>query len=217
MALLLRRLGLRQHGVVALWLMATAPIFLRYNAYARPYALPLFLMLLCAYAGSRWLDGGGRRWLAVAVGGALLLPLARVPEPVVFLGSSALVLLLAGWRRWLPRRRAWWLGGGFLVALASVGALTTLTLSRETAASTGTSLVDLDPGRALDRVPTGLRDLRDFVAPLYAEWFPWWPVTLLVVVLGARAALVTPTAGRPRGGGCRWCWPRWPSWRRTTR
>lgn len=192
MALLLRRFGLRWHGVVALWFMATAPVFLRYNAYARPYALPLFLMLLCAYAGGRWLDGGGRRWLVVAVGGALLLPLARVPEPVVFLGSSGLVLLLAGWRRWLPRGRAWWLGGGFLVALSSVGALTTLTLSNQTAASTGTSLIDLDPGRALDRVPTGLRDLRDFVAPLYAEWFPWWPITLLVVVL----ALALPSSRR---------------------
>ena len=192
MALLLRRFGLHLHGVLALWLMATAPIFLRYNAYARPYALPLFLMLLCAYAGSRWLDGDGRRWLVPAVGGALLLPLARVPEPVVFLGSSCLVLVLAGWRRWVARGRAWGLAGGFLAALASVGALTTLTLSRETTASTGSSLIDLDPGRALDRIPTGLRDLRDFLAPLYAEWFPWWPLTVLVVVV----AVALPSSRR---------------------
>lgn len=192
MALLLRRLGLGVHGVVALWFMATAPVFLRYNAYARPYALPLLLMLLCAYAGGRWLDGGGRRWLVVAVGGALLLPLARVPEPVVFLASAALLLLLAGWRGWLTRGRAWWLAGGFLAALASVGALTTLTLSNQTAASTGNALIDLDPGRAVGRIPAGLRDLRDFVAPLYADWFPWWPITLLVVVLG----IALPTSRR---------------------
>lgn len=197
MALLLRRLGLHLHGVVALWFMATAPIFLRYNAYARPYALPVFLMLLCAYAGSRWLDGDGRRWLVVALGGALLLPLARVPEPVVFLGWSSMILLLAGWRRWLTRDRAWWLGGGFLAALGSVGALTTLTLSNQTAASTGRSVIDLDPGRALARIPAGLRDLRDFVAPLYADWFPFWPITVLVVLLAvalpsSRRRLVTP-------------------------
>lgn len=192
MALLLRRFGLHLHGVVALWFMATAPIFLRYNAYARPYALPLLLMLLCAYAGSRWLDGEGRRWLVVAIGGALLLPLARVPEPVVFLGSSALVLLLAGWRRWLTRDRAWWLGGGFLAALGSVGALSTLKLSSRKASSTGESLIDLNPGRALDRLPAGLRDLRDFVAPLYADWFPFWPVTLLVMLL----AVALPSSRR---------------------
>lgn len=185
MALLLRRLRLHMHGVVALWLMATAPLFLRYNAYARPYALPLLLMLVCAYAGSRWLDDGGRRWLAVAIGSALLLPLARVPEPVVFLGSSTVILVLAGWRRWLTRDRAWWLAGGFLAALVSVGALTTLKLGNQTAASTGNSVIDLDPGRALDRIPTGLRELRDFVAPLYADWFPFWPLTLLVVLLAA--------------------------------
>jgi len=192
MALLLRRLGLRVHGVAALWFMATAPLFLRYNAYARPYALPLLLMLLCAYAGSRWLDDGDRRWLAVAVGGALLLPLARVPEPVVFLGSSALILLLAGWHHWLSRGRAWWLGGGFLTALASVGALTVLKLGNQKAAATGKSLIDLDPGRALDRIPTGVRELRDFVAGSYAEWFPWWPITLLVVVL----AMALPSSRR---------------------
>lgn len=192
MALLLRRSGLRLHGVVALWFMATTPIFLRYSAYARPYALPLFLMLVCAYAGSRWLDGGGRRWLCVAIGGALLLPLARVPEPVVFLGSSAVILLLAGWRRWLPRARARWLGGGLLAALATMGAMTTLTLGSRTATSTGDSVIDLHAGRALDRIPTGLRELRDFVAPLYAEWFPWWPVTLLVLVV----ALALPSSRR---------------------
>lgn len=184
-ALLLRRSGLHLHGVLALWFMATAPVFLRYNAYARPYALPMFLMLVCAYAGSRWLDGGGRRWLAAALGSALLLPLARVPEPVVFLGSSSVILVLAGWRHWLTRSRAWWLGGGFLAALASVGALTTLKLGSRTAASTGNSLIDLDPGRALARIPTGLRELRDFVVPLHADWFPFWPVTLLVVLLAA--------------------------------
>ena len=149
------------------------------------------LMLLCAYAGSRWLEDGRRRWLAVAIGGALLLPLTRVPEPVAFLASSVVVLLV-GWRRWLTRGRAWWLGGGFVAALASVGALTVIQLGSQTAASTGNSLIDLDPGRALDRIPTGLRELRDFVAGSYAEWFPWWPITLLVVVL----AVVLPSSRR---------------------
>ena len=41
MALLLRRLRLGHHGVLALWVMAAAPLFLRYAAYMRPYALPV--------------------------------------------------------------------------------------------------------------------------------------------------------------------------------
>ena len=192
MALLLRRCGLHLHGAVALWLMATAPLFLRYNAYARPYALPLFLMLVCAYAGSRWLDDGARRWLALALGSALLLPLARVPEPVVFLASAVLVLVLAGWRRWLTRNRAWGLAGGLLAALVSVGALTTLKLGGQTARSTGDSLIDLSVSRAMDRLPTGLRELREFVAPLYADWFPFWPLILLAMLL----AVALPSSRR---------------------
>lgn len=190
--LLLHRLRLHLHGVVALWFMATAPLFVRYNAYTRPYALPLMLMLLCAYAGSRWLEDGRRRWLAVAIGAAFLLPLTRVPEPVAFLASSVVVLLVGGWRHWLPRLRAWQLAGGMVVAMVSVGALATIRLSGATAARTGQSLIDLNPGRALDRLPTGLRELWNFVLPLYGDWFPWWPITLLVIGL----ALLLPAARR---------------------
>lgn len=192
MAALLRRLRLGPHGVLALFVMATAPVFLRFAAYTRPYALPAFLMLLCVWAATRWLDTGRRRWLVAAVVAGFLLPLSRVPEPVVFLGSSVVLLVLAGWRRWLPRREAWWLGGGWLLALVSVGATSALALGSHTAKRTGRSLIDLDPGNALARLPTGLRELRDYVLPLYADWFPWWPVTVLVVVL----ALALPTSRR---------------------
>ncbi len=53
-ALLLRRLLL---GTAARSRarLATAPLFLRWTAYSRPYALPVFLMLLFVYAGHRWL------------------------------------------------------------------------------------------------------------------------------------------------------------------
>ncbi len=203
-ALLLYRFRLHLHGVVALWFMATAPLFLRYNAYARPYALPLMLMMLCAYAGSRWLDDGSRRWLGVAVGAAFLLPLTRVPEPVVFLASSVIVLLVAGWRQWLPRRRARQLAGGMVVAMVSVGALSILRLSGATASRTGQSIIDLNPGRAIDRVPTGLRDLWNFVLPLYGDWFPWWPITVLVIAL----ALLLPAPRRVLTSnlGLSWWW-----------
>src|SRR5690242_13132890 len=111
--------------------MATAPVFLCFAAYARPYALPVLLMTLAAYAGSRWLDDGSRRWLAVAVFAAFLMPLSRVPEPVTFLGSATLILALVGWRRPELRRRTWSLAAGFVVAVVTVGALAAIKLSNE--------------------------------------------------------------------------------------
>lgn len=185
MAVLLRRLRLGWAGPLALLFMAAAPLFLRYSAYARPYALPLLLMLVCAVAGTLWIDDGRRRWLVVAAVGALLLPLSRVPEPSVFLAVGATVLAWAGWRRRLPRGRAWPLAGALVVGLATagVGMLVRLLAQRETR-SGGRSLVDLDPGRALSRVPAGAAEVWQHVVPQYQGWFPWWPLTLAVVVLG---------------------------------
>ena len=78
------------------------------------------------------------------------------------------------------------------MALATVGALTTLRLTGETSLRSEESLVDLNAGRALDRLPTGLRELWNFVLPLYGDWFPWWPLTILVVVV----ALALPASRR---------------------
>ena len=185
MVVLLRGLRMGYAGVVAMAFMATAPVFLRISAYTRPYALPMMLMLACAVAGTRWLETGRRRWLVLAVGGALALPLARVPEPTVFLASSAAVLVLAGHRGSLPRQPAWLLAAALLVPLVTVGAYSSLTLARETGqTSTGDALLDLSPSHAVARLPAGLRELGEHVGPLYGHWFSWWPLVLLVVILG---------------------------------
>ena len=187
MAGLLRRMRLGRVGVLALFLMATAPAFVRYSAYIRPYGVPLFLMLACCYAGSRWLDDGRRRWLVAAAVPALLLPLSRVPEPLVFLGTSMVVLVWAGWRGTLPRVRAWSLAGTLLLTIATVGLVMLRTLESKTAASAGQSghVFDASPVHALERSGTGLREVWNYVLPLLAHWFPWWPVTLAVLVLAA--------------------------------
>lgn len=188
-ALLVRRLGTGWWGAVALVFMATAPVFLRFSAYTRPYALPMLLILVCALAGSRWLESGRWRWLLVAVLSGFGLPLARVPEPTAFLGAAAAVLVIAALRHRLPRRRAWLLAGGLLAGLVTVGTYSAVTLDQESQqTSTGEPLLDLDPGHALDRLPTGAREVWDYVLPLYGQWFPWWPV----VVLAVAAALVIP-------------------------
>ena len=185
MAVLLWRLRLGWYGVGAMTFMATAPLFLRYSAYTRPYALPLFLMVLCVLAGTRWLDTGRTRWLVVALGSAFLLPLARVPEPTVFLASAAVVLGVVGRRHRPERRRCWWLAGALLLGLATSGIASLLALVGKTDEDSGAGILDPHPGHAIERVPTGLRELRDYVGPLYADWFPWWPVVVLTVVLAA--------------------------------
>lgn len=193
MMVLLRGLRTDYAGVAALAFMATAPVFLRFSAYTRPYALPTMLMLACALAGTRWLETGRRRWLVLAFGCALALPLTRVPEPTVFLAASAVLLAVAGLRSSLPRRRAWPLAGGLLGSLVTVGAFTSLALVRETrTTSTGDVILDLNPFHALARLPAGLQELWEHVLPLYGRWFPWWPLVVLIVILAA----VVPTARR---------------------
>lgn len=195
MCLLLRRMRLGLVGVLAAFVLATAPVFVRYTAYVRPYALPTFLMLVVCYAGSRWLEDARSRWLVLAATGALLLPLTRVPEPTLFLTMAGLVLGLLGWRGSLPRRRAWGLAGTVLGALLTIGILELLTLASRTS-----HVFDTNPVHAVHRVPTGARELVSYVAPLLAHWFPWWPVTVVFLVL----AVALPVARRELRG--LWFW-----------
>jgi hypothetical protein len=138
----------------------------------------MFLMMLCCYAGTRWLDDGRRRWLALAVLGALLLPLARVPESLAFLGTSVAALAWIGWRRPDERRRIWTLAGGFVLAVLTVGGVSYLSLKSRTS-----KVFDTNPANAIDRAPDGFAEIVTYVLPLYADWFPWWPVTLVFLVL----------------------------------
>lgn len=200
MCFLLRRLRLSWIGPLAVVLMATSPLFLRFTAYARPYALPVFLMLLCCVAGSRWLDTGRKRWLMVAAVGALLLPIARVPEPTAFLTVAALVLLLVPVEPTVPLGRKGSLAGVYLLSLLSCGAAMALLLARQQQTKGGHNLVDVNPFRMVGRIPEGAQRLVDQVVPMFADWLPWWPLLLTVAVL----ALLLPGARR-RLGGC-WFW-----------
>ena len=97
-ALLLRRLRLGSAARSRCSCSRRRRCFLRWTAYSRPYALPVFLMLLFVYAGHRWLVDRQAQWLLLAVPSAVLLPLARVPEPMVFLCTTAAVLALLSLR-----------------------------------------------------------------------------------------------------------------------
>ena len=56
----------------------------------------------------------------------------------------------------------------------------------------GRSLIDTDPGRVLARVGPGMAEIWGPVLPLYLQWFPWWPLTLLIVL----TALLLPASRR---------------------
>lgn len=199
-ALLLRRSGLGWAGSAGLLLLATAPLFLRYSGYTRPYAVPLALMLACAVVGSTWLDTGRRRWLLAAFTTALLLPLARVPEPATFLATASLLLVVAGARERLPRGRAWGLAAVLLLGLLTAGVAAVVQLVAQGSTSQGTSFLDLAPSAVLDRVVPAATTVVDRIAPMYALWFPWWPLVLLVLGL----ALALPSARRHLLGS--WYW-----------
>lgn len=196
-ALLFRRLRLGAAGAVAMWVMATAPLMLRYSAYTRPYMLPMFLMLVFVYAAHRFIEDRRTRWLALATGAAMALPLARVPEPIVFLVTVAVVLTLLGTFRKLPWSRVWPLLGVVLSALILVGYPMYKAL-----ATRASGVYDPSLSGIISRFDRGVEELATFLFPLLGDWLPWWPVTVLVVI----AALAVPTARRRLLG---W-WFLWP-------
>lgn len=187
MALLLRRLGLRYAGPLALVLMATSPLTVRYSAYTRPYAEALCLMLVLALATHAWLDTGRRRWLVVGGTAAVLMPLVRVPEPTAFMATTVLVLGVLGLRRTVPWSRVLPLMGVVALALVAVGLVQALML-----ADKADHLADFTPGGIGERLDRGVRELATGFLPTLGAAFPLWPVVLGVFL----AAALVPRARR---------------------
>jgi len=197
MSLLLRRLRLGPAGAFAVLVLATAPLMVRYSTYTRPYALPLFLMVLFAYAAQKYLDEGRRGWLVVAAVTAVALPLTRVAEPVVFLLTTAAILAFLGCRG----RLSWAQSGPLIAASGGTLVLVGLPMYLLLAARAG-SFYDPSASGVLDRFGTGVREIATAVPPLLATSFPWWPATLLVIV----TALALPASRRQL---LQW-WTWWP-------
>ncbi|MGH3472122.1 MAG: ArnT family glycosyltransferase [Nocardioidaceae bacterium] len=197
MCLLLRRLGFGWGGVFAAWVLATQPEMIRYSAYSRPYALPVFLMLLCVLASHQWLTRRQAWWLVLVAIAAGLLPLSRVPEPTIFLLGSAMVVGVLGWRRTVPRRTAWPLVAVLAGALVFVGYPMYRSLSQRTG-----KLFDPSPADVVARFGDSAHTLVHVSLPLLGELFPWWPVTLVVLVL-----VVAHPRARHRLTAVWWVWP----------
>ncbi len=196
-SLLLRRWCGGYAGPAAVFILATQPLMVRYSAYTRPYALPLFLMTLTWFAADRWLATGRWRWLVVAACSSALLPLARVPEPTVFLLASAVVLGWMAARGRLPRKRVVPLVAVTVGALLLVGVAMALSLRDKLPDNREPSAPSFS-----DRLSHVWDGLVDAFAPTMADSFPWFPVTLAVVVAG----LAVPASRRRLFS---W-WPWWP-------
>ncbi|MBA2772561.1 MAG: glycosyltransferase family 39 protein [Nocardioidaceae bacterium] len=197
MAFLLRRLGLGLAGAFGIWLMATAPLMVRYSAYTRPYALPLFLMILFVYAAMRWLDVRSKAWLTVAGVAAVCLPLSRVPEPTAFLMTTMATLCWLCWRRRLAWSAAW-----PVVAIAGAAMLAVGYPMFRSLKASASGYYDPSPAGIVNRFPDGAHEIATGLLPLLGSWLPWWPISVLVLI----SALLVP-ASRRRLAGWWFVWP----------
>ena len=70
----------RFSGWLAVGLLALTPVFLEFSSYARPYALPFFLMMAAAWGFDRWRLTLRVPYLALGGLAVLALPLSRTTE-----------------------------------------------------------------------------------------------------------------------------------------
>lgn len=187
LAFLLRRLRAGAAGTIGLWMMATAPLVVRYSAYARPYALPMFLMVLFVYAAQSWLDDRKRGWLVVSAVAAVAMPLARVPEPTIFLLVTAATLAVASVRGQLT-----WSQTRPLVAISGATLVLVCYPLYHLLASQSGGIWDPSPSGVMARFGAGVHEVLTGLLPLLASWLPWWPVTLIITL----AALAIPDSRR---------------------
>jgi hypothetical protein len=173
------RSRLRLGAGVSVLILAISPLLVSVTAYARPYALPLFLSLTFLLATDVWLVER-RIWsAAVLTAAALLLPLSRTIEPNLVLGGS--IVVLGVWK--FAKRPAWngspWLPvGAASVALMAVGIPILMRLREELAYFSVSELVRLG----------GLTRWFTDIPHALSEVFTPWPLFLAVVIV----ALILP-------------------------
>jgi len=172
-AILTLRSGFTTLGTVsAIGVMSLTPALTGVTAYARPYALPVFLMLSFLVLAGLWLRRG-RVWallLSLIVAGSL--PWSRTVEPVIFLavtGTLLLVMAIIGDNR----QRATWLVGATAAGIAaSVPAFSLLSGELGDRTASGSSVAERLSRLVLD-VPSTI-----------SSALPYWPVLGVIVIVG---------------------------------
>jgi hypothetical protein len=174
--------------------LLASPLFVSVTAYARPYAMPLFLMLTFIAASVQWL-ARPRLFYGVTIAvAALLLPLSRTTEPPLFLAAAIASLLLfeRDEGSWRPRRRAWLPVGAASVAILLVAVPVVLRLRQEVSSFTS---AEAGFSARLVRLVT---DLPETLAEVVAGW--------QALILGLIVLAAVPTVRR-RLLPTWWFWP----------
>lgn len=91
---LLTGFGLRWGAPLAVLIFATSPLMVTVTAYARPYALPTFLMLAWIVSVRAFIERGSSASALTMTAIAICLPASRAVVPLVFLLATTVTL---GW------------------------------------------------------------------------------------------------------------------------
>lgn len=150
-------------------MMSVTPLLVSVTAYARPYALPIFLMLSFLLASDTWLAKGTWQNLSALTFIALMLPLSRTVEPVIFLVLIVLAMAVMALRRESERWR---------VAAVAIAAFLGLGVAAAVQVQMAEALSDRVGNEALfERLGRFLTDL-----PMtLGSALPFWPLILIVV------------------------------------
>lgn len=172
-AVLAIRSGFTTLGAVsAVGVMSLTPVLIGVTAYARPYALPMFLMLCFLVLANRWMRRGEPWVLLSLVVIAVLLPWSRTVEPLIFLVITGVVMVSMIWTGHDRRRAFWVLSVAAIGVISSVPALVLLSdqLADRTASESSS-------WQRLSR-------LGSEVPATIGTAFPYWPLIAAVAVLG---------------------------------
>ncbi len=183
LAMLMWRRGARLAIPATILLLAFVPTFPSHTSYARPYALPLALMIGYLLAVDLWLEQRRWWWGSLVAVIAALLPLSRVFEPPALLVLASVTLVV--FRRWNPQwGRAIWLPvGAAAAALLLVELPVYLRLQSRLTAYQGDAAASL--GDQWQRI------VDDSLPRLGDVLVNWWIVLVLVI-----AAAATPWVRR---------------------
>jgi len=164
--------GMRSGAVVTVALFASSPQIVNLSAYARPYALPIFLMLAFIVCCNHWLVNRTRLALMAALITGALLPSSRALTPLIFLGCVFVTAWL--WRNSFGRDRRPVLAILAIAALAAgvVGVPYFIQLLPEISQFTRSSWSPLD----------GLHRLGTELPPILMQVFPGWPLSAALLL-----------------------------------
>lgn len=190
------RSGMRLGASVSVLVMASSALLVDVTAYARPYALPVLLMLLYTAGLSLWLEERRLSGLVLITFSGVLLPLSRTVEPTLFLVATVVVLAID---RWKGDHHSSWQGSLAPPVAVSLSCLFFIAIPTLWALSA--YMVPYTPQGTFVSVGQVARLITEFPVIL-GEAFPFWPAAMGLIVFST----MTPRV-RSLLVGQYWWWP----------